>query len=362
MILFVLETIVVFIILLAVLVLCHEFGHFIVAKKSGMQIDEFGFGFPPRIFGVKKGETTYSLNWIPLGGFVRIAGEDGTDVANPRSFGNKGFWPRLAVLVAGVTMNVILAWAIMSLVLIIGLPSQVVLGQQLPKYASIGVQSVGITQVEPNTPAAAAGLQEGDEVQSIDGQKVTSVGELVAFTQSHQGQTMQFSIERGTQQLSIAVNSRTAPANGQGAVGIGVAEVGNVRYAWYAAPYFAVGITGQILSSEFSGLWALVHTRAGLSEVGGPVKIAQLTGQVVELGFVDVLQFAAFLSVNLAIINILPFPALDGGRVLFLVIEKVRGVRNNQEVEQWANTIGFCLLMLLVAIISVHDVIGLFKH
>jgi regulator of sigma E protease len=358
----ILQTIIVFVILLAVLVIAHEFGHFIVAKKSGMQVDEFGFGFPPRIFGIKHGETTYSLNWIPLGGFVRIVGEDGTDGSNPRSFVNKNFWPRFATLVAGVTMNVILAWLIITVCLLVGLPTEVVPGQQLPKYASVGVESIAITAVEPGTPAATAGLQAGDQVKAINGTAIADVNSLAAYTASHQGQTLQFSIERGRQLLTVPAFARVNPTDGNGSVGIAVSEVGKLRYTWYVAPYVAVGFTGQIVSSEFSGLWALVHSRAALSEVGGPVKIAQLTGQVIALGFVYLLQFAAFLSINLAIINILPFPALDGGRVLFLVIEKVRGVRNNERVEQWANTIGFALLLLLVAAISVHDVIGLFHH
>ncbi len=362
MFLFVVETILVFVVLLAVLVIAHEFGHFIVAKKSGMQVDEFGFGFPPRIFGVKRGETIYSVNWIPLGGFVRIVGEDGTDVANPRSFGNKSFWPRLATLVAGVTMNVILAWLLLVVCLMVGLPTEVAPGQPLPSHTSMYAESISIVDVAPNTPAATAGLQEGDQVKAIDGQQITSVDQIASFTSSHQGQTLQFSIERGNQLLTIPAYSRINPTDGNGYVGIAVSEVGKLRYAWYVAPYDAVSFTWQIISSEASGLWALVHTKAALSEVGGPVKIAQLTGQVTALGFSYLLQFAAFLSINLAIINILPFPALDGGRVMFLVIEKVRGKRNNESVEQWANTIGFALLLLLVAVISVHDVVGLFHH
>ena len=293
---------------------------------------------------------------------MRIAGEDGAEVANPRSFVNKNFWPRFFTLVAGVTMNVILAWAILTVCLLIGLPTEVAPGQQLPAHATISAPIITITEVVPNTPAASAGLQVGDEIRAVNGTAIASPDSLVAYTTSHGGQTITFTIERGRQTLTIPAFARANPTDGNGAVGIAISEVGKLRYAWYAAPYDAVSFTGQIISSEASGLWALVHTKAALSEVGGPVKIAQLTGQVTALGFVYLLQFAAFLSINLAIINILPIPALDGGRVLFLVIEKVRGKRNSPAVEEWVNTVGFALIILLVAVISVHDVVGLFHH
>ena len=360
--LFILETAVIFILLLAVLVIAHEFGHFIVAKKSGMQVEEFGFGFPPRIFGKKIGETVYSVNWVPLGGFVRILGEDNAEESNPRSFINQKFWPRFFTLVAGVTMNVVLAWVLLSLCLAIGLPTQVVPGQQLPSYASIRGESVTIAMVAPGTPADKAGLKEGDTVKAVDGHKISNAQEIVSYTASHEGQTLQFDVQRGRQELTVPVFARVNPADGNGSVGIAIADVGRMSFPFYIAPIAAVKLTGQVLQSEYEGLWALVHTKAALSSVGGPVKIAQLTGQVTTLGFVYLVQFAAFLSINLAIINILPFPALDGGRVLFLVIEKIRGKRNPQRVEQWANTIGFGLLLLLVAIISIHDVFGLFRH
>jgi|SRR5579872_674823 len=349
-------SIIVFILILAALVLVHEFGHFIVAKKSGMQVEEFGIGFPPRIFGKRKGETVYSINLIPLGGFVKILGENNEFADNPRSFINKGFWQRFFTLIAGVVMNFLFAWVLFSIGLGIGLPTAIAQGQPLPAHAHLRGQGITVLQITDNSPAQQAGIKEGDTIISADGKKFTNVDDLAAYIKTRLGQKVDFAISRGNANLDFKVLARpNAPAD-QGATGIGLGLVGKLSFPWYLTPVEGFKATIEVIAQTWDGFYALVRHGQGLSSLGGPIRIASLTNQVTKLGFDYVLQFAAFLSVNLGILNILPFPALDGGRVLFLLIEKVRGKRNNQNIENWVNTVGFALLIILVVLISFRDV------
>ncbi|MDB4940023.1 MAG: Zinc metalloprotease [Candidatus Doudnabacteria bacterium] len=353
-------TIIVFILILAALVLFHEFGHFIIAKKSGMQVDEFGFGFPPRIWGKKIGETTYTLNAIPLGGFVKIAGENNDGDENPRSFINKSFTARLFTLIAGVIMNFVLAWILFSIGFTIGLPTVIEQGQTVPAHGTIRGGSISILQIDPNSPAAKAGITEGDVIISLDGHPVNDVNQVIDYIKSKAGSSVDFQMKRGNTNEDFKVTPRQNPPPGEGAVGIALGNVGRLSFPFYIAPIMALKATWQVIVGTASGFYHLIFQGQGVSSLGGPVKIAKLTGQVTQLGLVYILQFAAFLSVNLGILNIMPFPALDGGRVLFLIIEKVRGKRNNSKIESWFNTIGFALLMVLVLIITVKDIRGLF--
>jgi regulator of sigma E protease len=352
-------TIIVFIVMIAVLVLVHEFGHFIAAKKAGMKVEEFGFGFPPRIFGVRKGETIYSINWIPLGGFVRIVGEDNTEKSDPRSFVNKTFWQRFITLVAGVLMNVLLAWVLFSIGGAIGIPSAYSPGDQIPAHTTLQTQGITITEVEPGTPADQDHLQPGDVIQSVDGKTFADSNNMVTYLQTQEGKNVIFVLKREGQTVTQSVYSRPNPPANEGSIGIGVSDVGLLHYAWYAAPLFGIQQTWYTAESTVVGFYDLIRAGQGLSGLGGPVKIAQLTNQVTKLGLVYIIQFAAYLSVNLAILNIIPFPALDGGRVLFLIIEKVRRKPNSQNVEGMVNTVGFFVLLALIAVITFHDVLGL---
>ncbi len=418
-----LATILIFIIILGVLIFVHEFGHFVVAKKSGMKVDEFGFGFPPRMFGIyqvdgkwrwvwghknpsatpttpsrlrrdtppqqggeaprlsqqnfgdsspdkgeylaKRGEgvgdeTVYSINWIPLGGFVKIRGENNENEDDPRSFINRPFWPRLATLVAGVFMNFVLAWVLMSIGAGIGLPAAISSPNDLPAHARLVNPQIAILEVMPNAPAAKAGLMSGDVILDINHQPFASGEDMSNYVKTHAGQSFLFDVDRDGQKLSVSVQSIANPGPNQGPTGIQLASVGKLVFPWYLAPWEGLKVLYIQTSSFLSGLGQLITGKVSVSNLGGPVKIAQITGQVRAMGFDYLLQFAAFLSINLAILNILPFPALDGGRVLFLIIEKVRRKRNNQVVEQWVNTIGFALLILLMVFVTAHDVFNIF--
>ncbi len=379
---------IVFIIILALLVLAHEFGHFIVAKKSGMEVKEFGFGFPPRIFGIKKGETTYSVNWLPLGGFVKITGEDGEEAdlsaganaadsanagdaanvanrattGNPRSFVNKGFWARFGTLIAGVVMNVILAWFLFSIGFMFGLPTAVVPGEQLPAHAYVRSQSISILDTSAGSPAANAGLQTGDKILLVDGRQFADLDSLVNFVHAQEGKTVDLEISRGNRSMDFKVLARQNPPAGQGSLGVDLGYVGLLYFhPWYYSFYEGIGATWQVVQETANGIYQIFVSHQGLGAIGGPVKIASLTGQVTTLGIAYIINFTALLSVNLAILNVIPFPALDGGRILFLLIEKIRGKKNNRQVEQWFNMIGFAILILLIVLVSIRDVGTLIK-
>ncbi|MDQ3018837.1 MAG: RIP metalloprotease RseP [bacterium] len=364
-------TIIIFLIVLSLLVFVHELGHFIVAKRSGMKVHEFGFGFPPRVFGLQKvngkwkfvrgnkdtesDETVYSINAITLGGFVKIMGED-NDSEDPQSFTNKPFFRRLLTLAAGVLMNVLLAIVLLSVGYMYGLPVAVQDLEQVPKNSQFTDQKVAIIQVQEGSPAEQAGIKPSDIIISLDGNQFSSATDLQAYIKAHQGDEMNFQVQRVNEEKQIKVQSLAQPEEGKGSVGIGLALYGKLKFGPAQAVIEGAKTTYHQLTSIVTGLYQLFSTGEGLKSLGGPVKIAQLTGQVADMGIIPLLQFAAFLSLNLAVLNTLPFPALDGGRMLFLIIEKIRGKKNNQVVEQYANAIGFVVLLLLMAVITVRDV------
>lgn len=356
----ILLAILVFIVILGILVFVHELGHFIMAKRAGMKVEEFGFGFPPRLFGIRKGETLYSINLIPLGGFVKILGEDGTDSINPESFGNKSFWQRFGVLIAGVTMNAILAWVLISIGMGLGLPTVLSEGDVLPSAAHLRNVSVGILEVADNTPAAEAGLKPGDTIFAINNQPVNSIEQAQSVTKQDAGQATVYTIKRGSSTFEKTITPRANPPAGEGALGIALGSVGFVSYPWYQAPIkgfvAVVNLVVLTVTTFASVIGQFIRTHHAAVGLSGPVGIAVLTKDVTALGFIYLLQFTAILSINLAIINAVPFPALDGGRVLFLIIEKIRGKKMNIHAETWANTIGFMLLLLLMVAVTIGDV------
>ncbi|MEK7161417.1 MAG: RIP metalloprotease RseP [Patescibacteria group bacterium] len=367
-------TILIFIVVLGVLVFVHEFGHFIVAKKSGMQVEEFGFGFPPRIAGVQKvdgkwkwiwghkpgldgSKTVYSINAIPLGGFVRILGENNESAEHPGSFINKGFWPRFLTLIAGVVMNVILAWALLSVGYGIGLPVAVTNVSDVPKNAMFTGQQIAILEVVKDLPADKAGIKTNDVVLAIDGQEFSAVPDIQAYVKAHAGTPVEFSLLRQKENIKVSVVPNANPPQGEGPTGVALSLVGKLKYPVHVAVWEGGKTTISGLKNIVSGLYGLIISRTGFANLGGPVKIAKLTGEVAGMGFIYLLQFTAFLSLNLAVLNILPFPALDGGRVVFLLIEKVRGKKNNQKFEQIVNVAGFVFLLLLMVVVTINDVI-----
>lgn len=356
-------TIIIFIFILGLLIFVHELGHFLVAKKAGAKVEEFGFGFPPRLFGKKIGETVYSINLIPLGGFVKIYGEDGQDSDNPKSFASKSAWQRFKILIAGVSMNVILAIILLSGGYIVGLPSIV----EEPSSFS-GPTKVQIVEIAPGSPAEESGLRIGDTIKEFlidgQGQKIEKSVQFQSLVDAARGKEITLLINRGKRELQINVLARKKPPQNEGPIGIAMATVGTVSYPWYQAFIKGVGACANIiviiLISIFKIIKAIFEQGAPIGEIYGPVGIFGLTGQAAQMGFVYLLQLTALLSINLAIINAIPFPALDGGRILFLLIEKFKGSPVNPRVERLMHLVGFSLLILLMVVITFRDVARLF--
>ncbi len=364
-------TILIFLIVLSILVFVHELGHFVVAKRSGMKVHEFGFGFPPRLFGIQKvggkwkfvwghkdtetDNTVYSVNWIPLGGFVKIMGED-NDSEDPQSFVNKPFWRRFFTLAAGVIMNFILAGLLLAVGYMVGSPVAVEDINQVPKGATFTERQVAIIDVAENSPASKAGILPSDIIQTVDGQSFDNIQGFQEYVQNNKGKAMSFDVKRVNEQKTFEVQTMTEQKEGEGVVGVSLALYGKIKFGPLAAIAQGYQTAYQQIIAIATGLYDLFSTGNGLESLGGPVKIAQITGQIADTGFIPLLQFAAFLSLNLALLNALPIPALDGGRILFLLIEKIRGKKNNAKLEQYANAIGFMALLLLMLVITVRDV------
>ncbi|MBI4919960.1 RIP metalloprotease RseP [Candidatus Azambacteria bacterium] len=356
-------TAIIFILVLAVLILAHEFGHFIAAKKSGLTVEEFGFGFPPRIFGIKKGETVYSVNLLPLGGFVKILGEDGNDTSNPKSFSSKSTGTRGLITVSGVAMNFLLAMSLLIAGYFIGLPQ--IIDQNNEAIAKN--TAIQIVAVSGNSPAEKAGIKMGDAIKSVKiGDKTVAVNEISVLQDAinaNKGKEILFNIQRGKDYFEIKATPRINPPEGEGALGIGLAKTGFISYPWHQSFWLGIKSTFILTWEIIAGFWDLLKNliTAGKTPQGlaGPVGIAVLTNQAAQLGFIYLLQLVAVISLNLTVLNLIPFPALDGGRLLFLAIEKIKGSKVNPKIENAIHSIGMILLLILVALITYRDILRL---
>ena len=420
-------TILIFIVVLGVLVIAHELGHFTVAKLCGIRVIEFGVGYPPRIFGFTRGDTTYSLNLLPLGGFVRMLGEEDPD--GPESFASKGAWRRLAVLGAGSAMNALLPVVLLTIVFILPQP--------------VRVTDAAVLEVAPGSPAEAAGVLAGDIVRTADGRQIDNSADLQTAIQLRLGADMVWTVERQGRLDELRIpEARVAPPPGQGAVGIlltdgrltvtdvapgstaeriglregdlflrvGSSRVLNegdpeevaageleadpgapvnvdvLRSAGIASLELPPGLGGldgltvstrpeeprsqgplRAVGSSIRQMWEiLVLFRNEISrwvagsggiQVSGPVGIAQITGDVARAGLSPLITWTALLSINLAIVNLLPIPALDGGRILFVLVELARGGRRlAPSKERMVHLVGFAVLIGAIIAISVNDI------
>lgn len=344
-----------FILTLLVLVLVHEWGHFAAARWFKIGVEEFGFGFPPALFKKKFGETTYSFNWIPLGGFVRIKGEDEAD-QGPDSFASRPVYQRATVIAAGVIMNIVTAVVLLTVGYAVGIPQE--LTDTVPAGARIESVQHQIVAVLPEGPGAAA-LQAGDRVLSINDQTFRTLTELQQYIRSRDGQTVQIIVERGDQSQTIQLQPRVWREGQPAGLGIQLFSSGTVSYPWYQAPVAAVRATAGMFTLIASTLWdaaagALRGQSTGV-DIAGPIGIAVITNEVIGLGWATLLVFVATLSVNLAFVNILPIPALDGGRLLFVLIEAVRRRPVSKAFEAALHRWGFVLLLGLVIVVTVLD-------
>lgn len=359
------------ILILSVLILVHEWGHFVTAKKAGLFVEEFGIGLPPRLWGKRVGETIYSINLLPIGGFVKIYGENGREIdrrvpeVRPgRAFYEKPIRTRLGILASGVFMNFLLGIAIFSVLLSIGVPAAATerLKPSLKDYR------VEIVTIAPHSPAEQSGIQRGDRILSIRLGKeemiVQSSKEVSEFVSRFRGKEITLRVQRGNNTMNIPVFSRENPPEGEGSLGIVMAEVGTLQFPWWRSIFEAIRLSGEMavnVLKALGGVFLDLFRTGKISEgVAGPIGIVQFAGEVARLGILRLLNFAALLSINLAVLNLLPIPALDGGRIFFLFLEKVRGRPVPRRYEAFSHAIGMAVLLTLILLISIQDIKRLF--
>lgn len=347
------------IIVISILVFVHELGHFLAAKISGVRVDEFAIGFPPKIWSIKKGETVYSVNLILLGGYVKIFGEnpDAESISGPdkeRSFINKNRGLQAFILIAGVLMNVLFAWMLLSTSLMFGVNEAV--------SDPIQADAVLISKVLPDSPALIAGLKNNDVIVAINNEKANSSLLLQTVSAS---KVIDLSIKRGSEMLDISISPSSGVIEGKSAIGVALVDISNRQYGFVDAVIQGAKSTIEIFLDTFNATIGFIKRiflfKADLDQVSGPVGIATYLEQAREFGFDTLLMFVAMISINLAVVNLLPFPALDGGRLLFVAIESLIRRSINPKFANTVNIMGFSLLLLLMLFITFSDVGKLVK-
>ncbi|HTK33609.1 MAG TPA: RIP metalloprotease RseP [Candidatus Paceibacterota bacterium] len=363
-------TIIVFLIVLAVLIFVHELGHFLFAKLFGIRVDAFKIGFGPKIFAWtpkdkdgKKGETEYGLNLIPFGGYVKIFGENPDvestiGVDSKRSLAHKSKWQQVLVLSGGVLFNVLFAW-----VLYIGLFSHGVTATAdgFSKYAGyFSNQRIMITDVLKDSPAAQAGLKSGDVITGA--QSITDIQNTISTSK---GVAIPIHYERSGVSFDTEIIPKQDIVPDKYAIGIAMSDVVDMKLPFFVAVWEGGHYTAVMLKETVTGLYGfftqIFQGHANFSEISGPVGIAGVVGDAARLGITYLLMITALISINLAIINLIPFPALDGGRIFFVIIESIIRRPIPAKFTNMVNLVGFSLLMLLMVIVTYKDVVKLFK-
>lgn len=335
---------------LSFLILAHEAGHFFMGKLFGLKVEEFGFGFPPRMFAKKFGETEYSINWLPFGGFVKIAGENdafdeeaGKHAAKPtgeqkRYFVFQPAWKRSVVVLAGVTVNFLLGWLLLSGILMAGTPPLVV-----------------ISGVAPDSPAQQAGLREGDIIKDY-----RDVQSFISFVNENKGKEISLTLLRQDGEVTVTTTPRSVLEENQGPLGVVLSDAGVPKQGFFKALYVGFIEAWRICWLTLVGFYQLIKTLvvdASLTPgVVGPVGIFTVAQQTGSLGFIYLVQLLSLISLNLAVVNLIPFPALDGGRFFLIMIEKIKGSPIPRRLEGYVNAFGFAFLLLLMVLLTFRDV------
>lgn len=346
-------TVVLFLIILSILVLVHEAGHFIVARIVGVHVEEFGLGFPPRVKGWRRNRVLYSLNWLPLGGFVKLKGEQGEAQNDPDSFAAQPIGKRLVILVAGVAMNLVFAVLLLTTGFAVGMPQ--VVDTEAPGAASVREARIQVVHVVPHSPAERAGIGIGDIVGMVNGTTFERISEFQHYVSQRPSQELTLVLERGDETRTLLVKPERAQESEPARIGVGLAKTAVVSYPIHEAFVLAVKTTWVLTAGTFMML-GRAFSRLAFDGFVGPVGIATYTATAAQLGFSYVINLMAQLSVSLAVINVLPIPALDGGRVLFALIEKVRGRALRPVLENGIHLIGFFTLILLLLAVTVRDI------
>lgn len=330
---------------LSLLIVIHEAGHLFAAKIFGILVEEFGFGLPPRIFGKKFGETLISLNWLPFGGFVRVYGErhdqEKSDVPVVRSFSHQSFMIRAGVITAGVMMNFLLGWCLVSAVFMIGIP-----------------QSLVVTDIKDGSIAAKIDIQKGDQIFGFN-----SVTEFTDFLKSSEGKEIKLRTSRAGENNDLDINFSNSLPENKGKLGVYLVESGTPRMGFLPAlgnGFLEAGrMSWLILNGVFQLVIGLFTDWSVFGGFAGPVGIVNIAAQTAKLGLANFLQLLSLISLNLAVFNLLPIPALDGGRLLFLIIEKIKGSKVDPQKEMIAQGISFVVLILLILAVTVQDILRL---
>lgn len=361
-------TAVIFILILSILVLIHELGHFLVAKKFGIKVEEFGFGLPPRVLSKKFGETVYSLNLLPIGGFVRLLGEESEEsidkkvdpgIINKRAFFSRPIWQRVLVLTAGVTMNFLLAVTIISYLFTQGV--------------MVPTQRVHLDKILEESPASLAGLQAQDIVKKIqflnsnsqiEEVEIKKGEQLINTVKDHLGEEIVLVVDRNGVISDFRLVPRKEYPKDQGPMGVIISNFEERKYTVWQAPIYgmkeAFVMSFELAKGIGQTVWKLITFQQISKDVAGPLGIAQMTGEAVKFGARAILELLGLLSLNLAILNILPFPALDGGRLLFVLIEGFTGKRIKITWERYIHQTGMVLLLALVVVVTVNDFLRIF--
>lgn len=352
----------------------HELGHFLMAKRAGIGVEEFGFGLPPRAWGKKIRGTIYSINWLPFGGFVRLVGEDPTDKKRDQknSYYVKSLGQRSLVVIAGVIMNFVLAVVIFYVVLVL-------LGFKvsLPLYVEHKFRFVNQTSqvlvADVNSGGAAdkAGIKPGDSIIVADGETISTVDDLQRVVRGRENRDIELIVENPVNNKTRAVS--VMPVFSQAieapAIGVGLGElavlnydtVGQKIFSGFSHSYNTVVYSGKVFG-QLIGYAVREKDITPVQEgVSGPVGIAQITDQAIKLGPLSVLQLVGLLSLNLAVINVLPLPALDGGRFFFIIIEAITRRKVYPNLEKWIHQIGFAILLGLIVLVTYNDILKLLR-
>lgn len=323
------------------LILFHELGHFTVAKSVNMRVTEFAIGFGPKIFSYRRGETVYSLRAIPLGGFNKIQGMDPDEDQDERSFSAKPVWARMLVIVAGSAMNFVLPILIFLMI-----------------YVSAGIETPSnqpiIGSVFNDKPAFNAGLAAGDKILSVNGQAIDNWKYFVSIVQINAGNKLELKFERAGTERTIAITPEYDPRANRGIIGVSP-EIILYKPGLIEAVKLSVNHTYLIATNMFAGIIQMVTGKVA-ADVSGPIGVAQMAGQVAQLGILPLLQFAAFLSINLGLINLLPVPVLDGGHLVTLAVEAVRRKPLGKQSMYVMQMIGFVLLIMLMVLATFKDI------
>ena len=344
-------TIIYFILILGIVVLIHEFGHFIFAKKAGIYVYEFSIGMGPQLFKFhrKNDETEYSIRLLPIGGYVQMAGEDmeeeESDIPKEKQMTNKKWYQRFLTIIAGILFNFLLAIVIFFIVgLVNGVPTD----------------TTTVAEVTKDSAALEAGLQSGDVIKEINGKTILSSDHLMLLVQVNEKETMDVVVDRDGKEVALEITPKKVEVDDQVTYQYGFSLNNTVVHNFFVAVKYGFTKMFSLLHQMILIIGYLIIGKLSLSSLAGPVGIYTVVEQSAEAGLMSLVYLVGFLSLNVGFINLLPIPAFDGGRILFLIIEKIKGSRVNPKVENTIHAIGFIFLMILMVLITYNDIMRLF--